>query len=42
MEFRNMVPMVLHTAQQRRHRYKELTFGLSERRTEWDDLAEYH
>ena len=43
MDFRMMVPtslrkMILHAGQQRRHRCKEQTFGLSGRRRGWDDL----
>ena len=37
MEFRNTVPMTLHAGQQRRHRRKEQTLGLSGRNG-WDDL----
>jgi len=40
MEFRNMVPMILHAGQQRRHKCKEQAFGLSGRRQEWDYLRE--
>ena len=32
MEFRKMVTMTLYTRQKKRHRYKEQTFGLCERR----------
>ena len=32
MEFRKMVTMTLYARQQKRHRYKELTFGLCGRR----------
>ena len=39
MEFRKTVPIILHTGQQRKHRCKEQTFGLS-RRLGWDDLRE--
>ena len=42
MEFRKMVLMTLHAGKQRRHRHKELTFGLSGRKQEWDDLREQH
>ena len=35
-----MVMMILHAGQQRRHRCKEQTFGLSGRRCRWDDLRE--
>jgi len=38
--FRKMVMTILHAGQQRRHRYKEQTFGLSGRRCRWDDLRE--
>ena len=37
MESRKIVRTVLHAGQQRRHRHKEQTFGLSGRRG-WDDL----
>ena len=40
MEFRKMVMMTLYARQQKRHRYKEQTFGLCGRRQEWDDLRE--
>ena len=40
VEFRKMVPTILLVGQQRRHRYKEQTFGLSGRRQAWDDLRE--
>ena len=39
MEFRKMVPTILHAGQQRKQRGKEQTFGLSER-SGWDDLRE--
>ena len=42
MEFMKIVPMILHAGQQRRHRCKEQTFGLSGRRRGWDDLREQH
>ena len=32
MEFRNVVMMTLYARQQKRHRYKEQTFGLRGRR----------
>ena len=32
MEFRKMVPMILHTGQQKRQKCKEQTLGLSGRR----------
>ena len=38
MEFRKMVTMTLYARQQKRHRYKEQTFGLCGRRQGWDDL----
>ena len=41
MKFRNTVPMTLHAGQQRRHRRKEQTLGLSGR-SGWDDLREQH
>ena len=40
MEFRKMVMMTLYARQQKRHRDKEKTFGLRERRRGWDDLKE--
>ena len=40
MEFRKMVMMTLYVRQQKRHRYKEQTFGLYGRRREWDNLRE--
>ena len=42
MEFRKMVPMILHAGQQRRHRHKEQSFRLIGKRQEWDNLREYH
>ena len=42
MESRKMVLTMLHAGEQRRHRCKEQTFGLSGRRRGWDDLREYH
>ena len=42
MEFRKMVMMTLYVRQQKRHRYKEQTFGLCGRRRGWDDLREQH
>ena len=42
METRKMVLVILHAGQQRRHRCKEQTFGLSGRRWEWDDLREWY
>ena len=38
-EFINMVTMTLYVRQQKRHRYKEQTFGLCGRRQGWDDLT---
>ena len=35
-----MVIMTLYARQQKRHRDKEKTFGLCERRRGWDDLKE--
>ena len=40
MEFRKVVTMTLYVRQQKRHRYKEQTFGLCWRRRGWDDLKE--
>ena len=40
MESRKMVPMILCAGQQRKHRRKEQTFGLSGRRRGWDDLRD--
>ena len=34
--------MTLYARQQKRHTYKEQTFGLCGRKWEWDDLREYH
>ena len=42
MEFRKTAPTILHAGQQRRHRCKEETFGLSGRRWGWDGLREEH
>ena len=42
MEFRKIVWMILYGGQQRRHRHKQQTFGLSGRRQGWDDLREQH
>ena len=42
MEFRKMVMMTLYVRQQKRHRYKEQTFGLCGRRWGWDVLREQH
>ena len=39
MEFRKMVTMNLHARQQKRHKYKEQSFGLCGRRQGWDDLS---
>ena len=38
VEFRKMVMMTLYARQQKRHKYKEQTFGLCGRRRVWDDL----
>ena len=40
MKFRMVVAMTLYVRQQKRHRYKEQTFGLCGRRRGWDDLRE--
>ena len=40
MGFRKMVTMTLYVRQQKKHRNKEQTFGLFERRQGWDDLRE--
>ena len=40
MEFRKMATNTLYVRQQKRHRYKEQTFGLCARRQGWDDLRE--
>ena len=40
MEFRKMVMMTLYARQQKRHIYKEQTFGVCGRRQGWDDLRE--
>ena len=39
MESRKMVPTILYAGQQRRHRHKEQTFGLSGGRA-WNALRE--
>ena len=36
-----MALMTLYARQQKRHRYKEQSFGLCGRRRGWDDLREY-
>ena len=41
MEFRKIVMMTLYVRQQKKHRCKEETFGLCDRRRRWDDLREY-
>ena len=40
VEFRKMIPMILYIGQQRKHRYKEQTFGLNGRKRGWEDLKE--
>ena len=40
MESRKMVSVILLVGQQRRHRHREQTLGLSEGRRGWDDLRE--
>ena len=40
MEFKQMIMIMLYARQQKRHRYKEQTFGLSGRGQGWDDLRE--
>ena len=40
MEFRKIVTMTLYVRQQKKHRCKEETFGLCDRRRRWDDLRE--
>jgi len=42
MEFRKTGMMIVYARQQKRHRCKEQTFGLSGRRRGWDDLREQH
>ena len=37
-----MVPMSPPAGQQRKHRCKEQTFGLSRKKRGWDALREYH
>ena len=39
MEFRKMVMTALYARQQKRHRYKEQSFGLCGRRRGWDDMG---
>ena len=40
MEFRKMVTITLYARHQKRHRFKEQTFGLCGRRRGWDDLRD--
>ena len=42
MEFKKIVMIALYARQQKRHRYKEQTFGLCGRRQGWEDLKEQH
>ena len=42
MEFRKMVPMILHAGQQGRHRCERQTFELSRRKWGWGGLRENH
>ena len=42
VEFRKMIMMILFARKQKRHKCKEQTFGLCERRWGWDDLREQH
>ena len=42
MEYRKMVTTTLYVRQQKRHKYKEQTFGLCGSRRGWDDLREEH
>ena len=42
MEFRKIVMMTLYARQQKRHWYREQTFGLCGRGRGWDDLREWH
>ena len=42
IESRKMILMILHAEQQRKHRHKEQILRLSGRRTDWDDLREWH
>ena len=42
MESRKMVMMTLYARQQKKHRYKEQTFGLCGRRWGWGDLREQY
>ena len=41
MVFTKIVMTTLYARQQKRHRYKEQTFGLCGRRQGWDDLNMY-
>ena len=41
-EFKKMIMITLYARQQKRHRYKEQSFGLCERGRRWDDLGEWH
>ena len=42
MEFRKMVTITLYTRKQKRHWYREQSFGLCGRGRGWDDLGEWH
>ena len=42
MEFRKMLTISLYARQQKRHRYKEQSFGLCGRGRGWDDLGKWH
>ena len=42
MEFRKKVMITLYARQQKRHRWKEQSFGLCGRRRGWNDLKEQH
>ena len=42
MEFRKMTTMTLYAREQKRHKYKEQTFGLCGRRRGGVDLREQH
>ena len=42
VEFRKLVTRTLYARQQKRHRWKEQTFGLCGTRRGWDDLGEWH
>ena len=42
VEFRKLVTRTLYARQQKRHRWKEQTFGLYGRSRGWEDLRQWH